>query len=190
MNIRPHHPLTLAALMLALAACNPATDAVDPPTAIPEAAQATGDSVAASAHDADAPPPTDAHAAHGETLPLPSAPAKPWATDAPLREGMTGIAAAVAQARAAKDAGGFGAEQAKTLAATVDERFKFMLANCKLEPEADVALHALLAQFVASSRELEADPAAAVPMAHLQELLALYPRYFDHPGWLAPAAHG
>lgn len=173
-------PLAIAAsLALGLTACQPEPAADKPATSAPAAETAhAGDAHAQAATTAD-----DAHAAHAEAMPLPAPPAQPWATDAPLREGMDGIASAVARAQAARQAGTFDAEQAKSLAGTVDERFKFMLANCKLEPEADVALHALLAQFVAGSRALAADPAAIAPMSHLQELLALYPRYFDHAGW-------
>ena len=178
--------LAISAFTLALAACQPAAEAPAPardhaaadPHAAPQAAH--------DAHNAHVAPTTEqAHGAHGEAAPLPPPPAQRWATDAPLREGMGGIATAVAQAQAARQAGNFGAEQANALAATVDERFAFMLANCKLDPRADATLHTLLAQLVASAKRLQADPASADAMAHMQELLAAYPRYFDHPGWNA-----
>ena len=177
--------LAIAAL-LPLAACKPTAEPAQP-SAVDATAEAAHDTAA---HEA---PSKDEHAAHGaavESHDLPAVPAQRWATDAPLREGMQGIAEAVAQAQAAKAAGTFGAEQANALAARVEDRFQFMLANCKLEPEADVALHSLLAQFVASAKELQADPQADAALAHMDELLALYPKYFDHAGWNPQAAHG
>lgn len=154
------------------------------------AASAEADA-AATAHDAHAVPATgaEAHDAHAGG-PLPALPAQPYATDEPLRAGMDGVARAVAEAATAQAGGTFDASAAEKLAARVDERFQYMVANCKLAPEADVALHALLAQLMAAARAAQEDPASPEAVAHMQQLLAVeYPRYFDHAGWNpAPAA--
>ena len=134
--------------------------------------------------------PADVHTTHRIEIALAPPPAKPWTTDAPLREGMNGIAVAVAKAQAAQEAGTFSPEQANGLANTVNERFGFMISNCKLEPEEDAALHGLLAQLIAGTQQLRSDPGSIDAMSQLQKLLNLYPHYFDHPGWSAGSSGG
>ena len=175
-----HRTVIVLSAVLALAACQAKAPADAPAAAAVQPA--------ADVHAEHAAPADDAHAAHASALPPASA--QPWATDAPLRAGMDGIAKAVATAAQARATGSFDASGAQALAATVDERFQYMLANCKLEPEADVALHALLAQLVAAAEAAKADPASADGVPRMQALLAEYPRYFNHAGWapVAPAA--
>ncbi len=175
-------PLPLAIL---LAACTP------PPAPVPDAATpATRDAAAAENHagaraaDAHAADAHADHAAHLGDAALPP-PATPWATDAPLRKGMGDIAAALATAKSAA-ADGFTADEADAFEADVDAAFGYMLANCKLAPEADVVLHAFLAKLLGLAREVKADPTQhAAVLARMDETMAAYPRYFDHPGWAA-----
>lgn len=184
--------LALMSLALALAACRPAAQPADAPPAAHAAAKRSapaanaGGTHAATTHAGA----HDGHPASPTTVTMPPLPAQLWATDAPLREGMTGIAEAVAKAQAAERAGAFGRDEARVLASRIDERFSYMLVNCKLEPEADAALHALVARLITAARQLEVDPDAPGAMEQLHELLALYPRYFDHPGWNAGVVHG
>lgn len=174
----------LTMMVLSVAACTaqvPATETHAP-------TETTHDTHAAT-HPAQ--PAADAHASHEAHLvdaALPPPPAQPWATDAPLRKGMGDIAGALAQARAAaRD--GFSDEEAATFEAAVDSAFKYMLAHCKLEPQADVVLHAFLARLLGIARELKAAPAQhAEVFARMDEALAAYPEYFDHPGWAT--SHG
>jgi hypothetical protein len=123
-----------------------------------------------------------AHARHG-AMALELDHGRPWATDAPLREGMERISAAVARAP-----GGLTLSQAQALAASVDEGIAFMVRHCHLEPEADANLHILLGRLSGAAAAVKANPGAADGLPRLREALAIYPRYFAHPGWPADGA--
>jgi len=146
------------------------------------AAMAALPAMAQSAHDA--------HAAHSHVAPAAEpapAPAQRWATDAPLREGMRGIRQAV-QALEHYEHGHMDAVQARNTAQHIDEAVKGMIAACKLKPEADAALHGLLAKFLAGAkavRESEEAPSAAI--ADMRAALARYPQLFDDAEWNTPA---
>lgn len=177
-------PLFIAVMLATLtAACNPASHGSS--TSVGDVSTTHEASAARQSDDAhrDASKMQDTKATEEHTNILMPPPATRWPTDAPLRKGMEGIAHAVENAQAASRAGEFGPHQAKALADDVNAHFKYMLTNCKLAPEADAVLHSLLAQFVSTSADLEANPATPGALAHLQQLLELYSLYFDHPGW-------
>lgn len=108
-----------------------------------------------------------------------------WATDAPLREGMERIRAAVAKARQAGAQRGLNAAQAKTLANAIEDGIAFMVQHCRLEPKADANLHILLERLSAAATVVKANPKAANGLTQMLEVLDAYPRYFNHPGWKA-----
>lgn len=110
---------------------------------------------------------------------------RPWGTDAPLREGMERIRAAVAQARQADAEGRLNTAQAKTLAGAVQDGIAFMIEHCRLEPKADANLHILLRRLSAAAAAVRADPGAPDGLPQMLEVLDIYPRYFTHPGWQA-----
>jgi hypothetical protein len=127
------------------------------------------------------------HAQHG-TMALELDHGRRWATDAPLREGMERIRAAVAKASRADAPGGLTPAQAQALAASVDEGIAFMVQHCHLEPKADASLHILLGRLSGAAAAVKANPGAADGLPRLREALAMYPRYFAHPGWPADGA--
>lgn len=127
------------------------------------------------------------HAQHG-AMALALDHGRPWATDAPLREGMERIRAAVAKALRADAQGGMTRAQAQALAASVDEGIAFMVRHCHLAPKADANLHILLGRLSGAAAAVKADPGAADGLPRLREALDLYPRYFAHPGWPADGA--
>ncbi|MGY0505399.1 hypothetical protein [Luteimonas sp. e5] len=145
-------------------------------------------SAAASSSSASEPHTAETNSAdvHAHATELPPVPQQPWATDAPLRQGMDAIAEAVTRAQDARTNGAFDADQAAALAREIETQFHFMLANCKLEPEADVALHALLAQIVAASQAVKKNPGNTSDFDAMTHVLMEYPRYFDHPSWRYP----
>ena len=87
-----------------------------------------------------------------------------WPTDAPLRQGMESIRAALASGMA-QDA----------FAAKVTTEVAGIVQNCKLEPEADAQLHIVIAELMAG---VEAKDNARVAHA-----LNAYGEHFDHAGW-------
>lgn len=130
----------------------------------------------------------DGHAAHAPSAHAEApAPAQRWATDAPLRDGMRQIRQAV-QAFDHYEHGHMDATQAHNTAQHIDEAVKGMIAACKLQPEADAALHGLLAKFLAGAqavRTSEVAPSAAI--ADMRAALARYPQLFDDAEWNSPA---
>ena len=101
---------------------------------------------------------------------------KLWGTDAPLRESMERIRAALKARRAP---GG----SSETLAREIDEAIGHMVRNCKLPPRADATLHVLIGRLGAASGALRAQPQSNEPPDEVAAVLALYPKYFEHPGW-------
>ena len=120
----------------------------------------------------------DAHAA-AEAAP---APEKRWAVDAPLQTGMAKIRAAV-DSLAHHEMGHLDAAQVTTLATTIEEQVQYLIANCKLDPKADAALHGIIASLLAGAKALKDKPADAAPVATLRAALAEYPKLFDDATW-------
>src|SRR5690606_16155275 len=112
-------------------------------------------------------------------------PAQPWATDAPLREGMREINDAVA-ALGHYEHGHMGPDQAVLLAGQVTDAIGGIVANCELEPEADAVLHVVLATLGQAATELKQDPTGHAPIATMRQALADYARLFDDSGFEAP----
>src|SRR5690349_2913513 len=73
----------------------------------------------------------------------PRASTQRFASDATLRREMQGIHASV-EALAHYEHGHMGAAQAVTLASAIEEHVNTIIANCKLPPHADAALHAII----------------------------------------------
>jgi hypothetical protein len=125
---------------------------------------------------------TQAHAGHHPTTPAQPGAGKRWPADAPLRTGMAEIRRAI---DALPDDGNrpIGSEQAATLATQVERQVAYLVANCKLEPQADAALHAILARLLQGTAALKSDPNDRAALAMLRQALQEYPRQFDDPGW-------
>lgn len=100
---------------------------------------------------------------------------------------MDAVAGAVAAAESAKRERRFTRMEAQSLATAIQAQFEFMVQNCKLEPEADGALHAIVAQLLQASSALVNDPQSTSSFETLHGVLVMYPRYFDHPGWRYPS---
>ena len=95
----------------------------------------------------------------------PQAASRRHATDAPLREGMQGI-------RAAVDALG---------------HVNAIIANCRLAPEADAALHAIIVPLTTHAAALEADPSKLDEIPPMRQALGDYAARFDDPGFARAA---
>jgi hypothetical protein len=108
-----------------------------------------------------------------------------WATDAPLREGMEQIRAALAQRHAGLKKGTLGDAQYAQLGDAIERNVASIVANCKLAPEADANLHVVVVQLVDAADALKGTSAMgrAEGAQKAMTALNLYGRYFDHPGW-------
>ena len=79
------------------------------------------------------------------------------------------------------------AEQAIPFATTVQEQIAYMVANCKLEPQADAALHGIIAKLGAGVQALKTDPANLAAIPPMRDAVADYRRTFDDPTFEAAA---
>lgn len=180
-------PIGLGLLLLAAGGCSrepapevaspPATTQtqapVSPPAELPAPTAATSEAqTQADAHDAGH---AEEHA-HAIDPGTPAAPAGGWASDAPLRQGMQAILDAVVAAVRAQGEG-------PALAAELRAQIDFLFANCRLEPEADAALHGILAELLLSAQRLEAGASAVEEHDALHASLQRYGQLFQHPGW-------
>ena len=108
-----------------------------------------------------------------------------WATDAPLREGMSRIRAALAGKHAAMSNGTLDDAGYAELGDTIEKNVASIVANCKLSPEADANLHVVVAELANAADAMR----SATPMSRIEgaqkavNAVNLYGRYFDHPGW-------
>jgi len=123
---------------------------------------------------------------HGEdphAVPAPTgsatAPAQRYATDAPLRRHMDQIRTAVAALDHAAH-GHLDAGQVATLAGSIRARVRDIIAECTLPPEADAALHGIIAPLMQHAGALEAAPDDTSAIAPMREAVAEYEGLFDH----------
>lgn len=110
---------------------------------------------------------------------------KKWQTDEPLRQAMTQIRDALAANHAAIHSNRATAAQYQVLAAKIDDRLGYIVANCKLKPEADANLHVVLADMIAGSDMMKGadQPKRREGAMKVIAALTAYPKYFEHSGW-------
>ena len=152
----------------------------------PEPPPADGHIAVPAAHSADASQPASeaAHAGHGEAAraepPVPPA-GQRWQADAALTRGMQQLRELSLDLERLPDRA-----DAATLA-TFGERIEHtvhkLFAECRLEPEPDAALHAMLVEVLDARRQLgSAQPDAAAAQVTLERVLRQYREHFvDQP---------
>ena len=98
-----------------------------------------------------------------------------WQTDAPLRQGMENIRAALSKGMTYE-----------ALAAEVRSEVAGIVQSCRLEPAADAQLHVVLIQLLAGAEAME----GKVPgenrrdgAERIGKALDAYGTHFDHEGW-------
>lgn len=109
-----------------------------------------------------------------------------WATDEALRSGMGRIRALVEPQIGAAHLGKLTAAQYRDLAAKVESEIGAIVANCKLEPEADAMLHLVIADLGAGADAMAGKSAKLAPsqgLAKVVQALGQYGRYFHDPGF-------
>lgn len=125
----------------------------------------------------------DQHSAAGELKPNDG---KKWAADDALRRGMGGIRNQIAEHLHTEQAGKVGPAQYNILAKGVNGQLGYIFQNCRLNKEADAALHQILAQVIAGVEILEGKRAGVERregVIKIASALESYPTYFVHPGW-------
>lgn len=111
---------------------------------------------------------------------------KQWATDAPLRQSMTRIRALVAPQIDAAHAGKLRAADYQALARQTEEQIGVIVKECKLAPQADEALHIVIARMGEGLEVMNGKSATAKPvdgLLHLAEAINDYGAHFEHAGF-------
>lgn len=144
--------------------------------------------VAVQAQDHPSDPAHAVHAGHAQAAAPASADraGERWATDPPLREGMRRVRQAV-QALEHYQHGHLDAAQTANAASLIDAAVNDMIANCKLNPDADAALHGLLAKFLVGANAARSGQNVSAALADMQGALKQYPLLFDDSAWNASA---
>jgi hypothetical protein len=140
----------------------------------PVAMAATSGATAAHAHD---------HAAPAKLRPEHG---RKWKTDAPLRSGMERVRTVVQAQMASTHAGKATPEQYAALASQVEIEVGKIVANCKLPPQADAALHVIIGEMMAGTSVMAGKTPGARPEQGLVQVAGAvndYGRYFEHPGF-------
>ena len=163
--------LSLLVLLPLLLACTPQSEQARE-NQVPQASAPGSHATEASARDV--------HAVADSAVAAKPVPANGWSTDAPLRQGMGRIRLSV-DALGHYQLGHMGAEQAVEMAANVEQDVNFLIANCKLDPDADAALHGIIAKLLKGAQALKANPADLAAIAPMRDAMAEYARDFDDP---------
>jgi len=109
-----------------------------------------------------------------------------WATDAPLREGMSRIRGMVAPQLVAAHAGKLDEAAYRELATQVEAQVGAIVAQCKLEPRADAMLHLVIAELGEGSDAMAGKHAKLRPEQGLlktAQAVNAYGSHFAHPGF-------
>ncbi len=107
-----------------------------------------------------------------------------WATDAPLRDGMSRIRMLVEPQLAAAHAGKLSPAQYAALAGQVETEVGSIVANCKLDPKADAVLHIVIGEIGAGTDAMAGKTSKQRPQQGLIQIAKAvndYARHFDHP---------
>ncbi|MCW9013367.1 MAG: hypothetical protein OQL06_06250 [Gammaproteobacteria bacterium] len=108
---------------------------------------------------------------------------KKWSTDAPLREGMQSINKAAMEATTAFHHDALTKSDAEKLAQHINNTVNYLVANCKLEPQADAVLHVLIGDLLSAADTLSNQPLSSQGLPRIINTLQLYPKYFEHKDW-------
>jgi hypothetical protein len=109
-----------------------------------------------------------------------------WASDEPLRAGMGRIRGLVDPQLAAAHAGKLTPAQYRELATQVESEVGGIVANCKLEPKADAALHLVIAELGEGTDAMAGKNAKLRPalgLVKVAQAVNQYGSHFDHPGF-------
>lgn len=106
-----------------------------------------------------------------------------WASDAPLRQGMTRIRTAIAEVWSDVNNGVLPAKGYEKLAASVEGHVNYMIENCKLPEDADAQLHILLERILEGAARMRTSADRKHGVAEVVQALKAYGMYFEHEGW-------
>lgn len=127
------------------------------------------------------------HADHAGSAVL--IPAQRYTSDAALREGMLRIHVALEELRH-YEMGHMPQSIAVDKIDSIKDATEYLFANCKLDANADAALHSMLVPLLNGVQAFKKDPADTSAVATMRDAIADYPRVFDDPNWKLKAGGG
>lgn len=111
---------------------------------------------------------------------------KKWATDEPLRQGMSRIQTSVGSRLTAAHADKLSGTQYGEVAKEVTAQVAYIVQTCKLEPAADAVLHVIVGDMLAGADAMQGKVKGSAPrtgFVKVVQALDNYAAYFEHPGW-------
>ena len=111
---------------------------------------------------------------------------KKWTTDAPLRKGMENIRTAMATALPAIHTNKLSSAKYNALAKKTSNEVTYIVANCKLDPQADAQLHLIIADILSGVEAMQGKTKGTKRQTGAVTVIGAlenYDAYFDHPGW-------
>lgn len=120
--------------------------------------------------------------AHAEDATLNLDHGEKWKTDAPLRQGMENINAAVMDAVPAYHQETLTKADSEKLATEISTQVNYLIENCELEPGADATLHVLIGELLTAANKVSVNPMSEQGMPGLVKAMQQYQDYFEHPG--------
>lgn len=110
---------------------------------------------------------------------------KKWATDEPLRKGMSEIRALVDAQHEAIHKGRLKPAEYAALGERIEAQVGYVVANCKLDPKADANLHVIIEEILEGVEAMKGKDKKSPQAGAGRVVSALnqYGKYFDHPGW-------
>lgn len=110
---------------------------------------------------------------------------KKWATDEPLRKGMSEIRTLVEAQHAGIHKGTLKPAEYAALGEKIEAQVGYVVANCKLDPQADANLHVILEEVLGGVEAMQGKEKKSLRAGGGKVVAALndYGKYFDHPGW-------
>jgi hypothetical protein len=121
---------------------------------------------------------------HPATTDTQAATVRRWDTDAPLRAGMAHIRVAV-DALEHHEHGHMRPAPVQVLATQIEQQIAYLIVNCKLEPQADAALHVIISELAVGAQALKANPASRSVIPSMRHALQRYSVQFNDPGLAA-----
>ena len=128
----------------------------------------------------------DVHQHGGDAAQLTLDNGKKWATDEPLRKGMTSIRTQMQAALHEIHPDTFSAAGYSDLADKVRTDVLGIVAQCKLEPKADAQLHLVIASLLGGVEIMEGkaeNVKRRTGAVKVLTALETYDKYFDQPNW-------
>ena len=106
-----------------------------------------------------------------------------WRGDEPMERGMAGIRRALESRLHAAHEDRLAPADYTALATALQERIDYMVANCRLPPDADEQLHIVLGEILEGIGTMEGGRHPRDGAIRVVRALNAYGTYFEHPGW-------